>query len=101
MVTTVHVLVSRWAFEDLDLPGGHHELDLTDRQIVAVAQAASAGVLEILGAPAKAAKAIAAAVEPHERSVKAQEEAQADGRWQEGQAAQHALEQALKAGEDA
>ena len=41
MVTTVHVLASRWAFEDLELPGGHDELDPTDRQIVEVAQAAS------------------------------------------------------------
>lgn len=91
MKITVNVGISRWRASDFDveLGGGQHELPSDDVKLSAglvraIAAAAAAGVLEIVDADAKAAKAIDGVVQDDSDSLAVYEDAVASGVWLEG-----------------
>lgn len=109
MRLTVRVLASQWAWSDPDeaivLAGGDHALPSDDVKLTAdlaraIACGVMAGALEVLEADPQADKAIRAAVERHNDSLKAQARAVADGRWQEGNLAAFDLDVAAGARSD-
>jgi exosome complex RNA-binding protein Rrp42 (RNase PH superfamily) len=79
---------------DVVLVGGSNDVGVTVENAPLLAGAASAGALLIVDATDDERALLAGHVQSQEDGEAAYAEAQADGRWHEGQAVQHELDEA-------
>lgn len=87
----IRVTDALWAYGDLVLPAGEHDLDrLDDDQIAAIGAAvASPAGIELVEADQAAQRKLAKAVETEEQSLKALAAAQESGAWHDGNLLAH------------
>lgn len=97
----VRVTDNQWAYGDLVLPAGEHDLDgLADDELAALGAAlASPAGVELVEADQATERKLARAVEPDDVSLKALAAAQESGAWQEGNLRAHEAAQAALGGD--